>query len=100
MMRFGGRKTRQKPHTDADDATITLRTRDRRLEHVERAVHEHVLREPGLLGAQRDANGRLMEHEAHAVHRAIDVRLIPHVSSMSRMVGRLADAQEVPLRPW
>ena len=42
------------------------------LEEVERAGGQHVVGQPGILRALRDANRRFVKHDVDAVHRAPD----------------------------
>ena len=53
---------------------------DRGLQHVEGAVGEHLEREPRLLRALRDADGRLMEDDIDAVHRLGQQRAVTNVA--------------------
>ena len=63
---------------DADEAdTDALHVGGhRRFENVERAGRQHVVREPRILGAMRDADRGFVEDDVDAFHRvADDVRI-------------------------
>ena len=51
-----------------------------RFEHVEGAVDENVFCKARLFGALRDADGGLVEDEAHASHRTGHIPAIAHVA--------------------